>query len=210
MNRHIILIISIAAASVLAEIFLYLGFFKGINSFGKYIPYIIYLVIAVSLGGAAMHYVKLKRKELDCPTGMMVGMTIGMLSGFIFGAIIGATNGMFVGSVYGIIVGMAAGSWSMRSCGIMPIMEGMMAGLMGGIMGAMTSIMMISDNIALFMPILVGSSGIILYGMVKMISEHDSEQASLDHSIIVVSGLAIFSAVSTILMVYGPKSVIVI
>jgi hypothetical protein len=179
---------------------------------GKYWQYLVYITISVAFGGAAIWYVCHYKRAFDCTMGMMVGMTIGMLAGFVFGAIIGATNGMFIGSVYGMAVGMFVGASVVCKCGIMSVMEGLMAGFMGGLMGAMTTVMMISDNLALFMPIVIGGCSVILYGMMHMIvkeTEKKSVQFDAYDTIIFASALVILAFATTALMAFGPKSAIV-
>lgn len=192
---------------------LYLGYFRLIPNFGaKYGLYMLYTAISVTVIGVGIWHIKSYRHAFDCSMGMMVGMTVGMMVGFLLGAIIGATNGMFMGSVYGMFTGMFSGAWCARNCGIMSIMEGLMAGLMGGIMGAMTTVMMINDNLAIFMPILIGSITIILAGMTVMIfresEEHQGKIPPKDSHEIFLYVLALFvlAMFTTFLMVYGPKS----
>ena len=192
---------------------LYLGYFKSIHNFGvKYGLYSLYTSIAVTVIGIGIWHIKSYRHTFTCSMGMMVGMTIGMMSGFLLGAIIGATNGMFMGSVYGIFIGMFIGAWSACNCGIMSIMEGLMAGLMGGLMGAMTTVMMINDNLAIFIPILIGSIVIIMIGMSVMIYkesvEHRDNIPKKDkfEMFSYVSLLFILAMLTTFIMVYGPKS----
>ena len=191
---------------------LYFGYFKTVPNVGRYAPYMVYIAVSVAVIGAGVWHVKSYRHTFSCNLGMMAGMTVGMMVGFLLGAIIGATNGMFMGSVYGMFTGMFAGGWCARNCGIMSIMEGLMAGLMGGIMGAMTTVMMINDNLAIFMPILIGSITIILAGMTVMIfresEEHQGKIPPKDSHEIFLYVLALFvlAMFTTFLMVYGPKS----
>lgn len=207
------LLASLAMISVF-EVVLSLGLSRVIPGFiGKYWQYLVYITISVAFGAAAVWHVRHYRRAFDCTMGMMVGMTIGMLAGFVFGAIIGATNGMFIGSVYGMFVGMLVGALAIRKCGIMSIMEGLMAGFMGGLMGAMTTVMMISDNLALFMPIGIGGCAVILYGMVHMVAKEIEEKPESRYdvydTIIFVSVLVMLAFVTTAVMAFGPKSAIV-
>jgi LytS/YehU family sensor histidine kinase len=194
---------------------LYAGYFKTVPGVERYGLYFLYTAIAVTVIGVGLWHVKSYRHTFTCSTGMMAGMTIGMLAGFLMGAIIGATNGMFAGSVYGMFIGMFMGAWSTRSCGIMSVMEGLMAGLMGGLMGAMTTVMMISDNLAIFMPILVGSITFIMGGMNLMIyqesEEHRSTIGKRDNyeMFSYVSLLFILAMLTTFVIIYGPKSALV-
>ncbi len=195
---------------------LYYGYFKSIpNAGAKYGLYMIYTAISVAVIGIGIWHIKSYRETFSCTMGMMVGMTIGMMTGFLIGAIIGATNGFFMGTVYGMFLGMFGGAWCARNCGIMSIMEGLMAGLMGGIMGAMTTVMMLNDNLALFMPILVGSITVIMIGMSVMIYKESIEyQDKIEKK----DGYEVFSyaamlfvlaMLTTFIMVYGPKSALV-
>lgn len=200
------------ALLALAETAMYYGFFAGISGFAKYTPYLFYLVISVVFIGSATWHVKHYRHGFSCNTGMMVGMTIGMMSGFMIGAIIGATNGMFMGSVTGMLTGMAVGALCTRTCGIMPVLEGLMAGLMAGLMGAMTSVMMINENIALFMPLLIGSCIVITGGMSYMVYREGIEAVKPDifDMINYVSVMFVFTAVITFIIAWGPRSILAI
>src|SRR3989338_235507 len=145
------------ALIALAMAILYLEYFRLTPGFGaRYGLYMLYIAISAAVIGIGAWHIKSYRHTFSCSMGMMAGMTIGMMSGFLLGAIIGATNGMFMGSVYGMFTGMFIGAWITRCCGIMSVMEGLMAGLMGGIMGAMTTVMMLNDNLVLFMTLLFG------------------------------------------------------
>jgi hypothetical protein len=194
---------------------LYFGIFQTASNVSRFWPYLVYTIISVTIIGMGIWHIKIYRRTFTCSTGMMAGMTIGMLAGFLFGGIIGATNGIFMGSVFGMSVGMFTGAWCTRSCGIMSIMEGLMAGLMGGIMGAMTTMMMISDNIALFMPILVGAIGMIMGGMSVMIykesadNRKDIKRGSGYEMFTYVFLLFILAVVTSFIMVFGPKSALV-
>lgn len=201
---------------VLAEAILYRGFFAGISDFDKYWSYIVYLTISVVFIGSAVWHIKHYRHMFDCSLGMMVGMTTGMMAGFMIGAIIGATNGMFVGSVAGMIFGMGIGAWCIRTCRIMPILEGLMAGLMSGLMGAMTTVMMVSDNITFFMPLLIGSCLLITGGMSYMVYDESKDDRknikSMDKYDMInyIAVMFIITIALTFLMVLGPKSAIAI
>lgn len=205
----LIALILISAAMAM----LYFGYFNRIPGFAaRYGTYMIYTAISAAVIGIGVWHIRSYRHTFNCSMGMMAGMTIGMMVGFMLGAIIGATNGMFMGSVYGMFTGMFAGAWCARNCGIMSIMEGLMAGLMGGLMGAMTTVMMINDNLAIFMPILMGSIILIMIGMSVMIykesAEHHDSIPFHGRSEVVsyVSLLFVLAMLTTFIIVYGPRS----
>ena len=129
----------------------YATILKSLPNAVAYIPLLILTIIGAVAAVYSYQHLNCYRKTISCMNGMMIGMTMGMITGFMVGALIGATNGIFIGSTAGIIVGMALGGDIGRCCGIMGAMEGIMAGLMAGIMGAMTSIMMLRDNLILFL-----------------------------------------------------------
>jgi hypothetical protein len=143
----------------------YFTFMKDMPKSQEYVPLLLLAIggsiVTMSSYQHVIHY----RKSMSCMNGMMVGMTMGMISGFLVGAVIGATNGMFIGSVAGIAIGVAGGVNLGRCCGVMGAMEGIMAGLMAGVMGAMTSIMMINDNLMAFLYILFGICTFVLGGL---------------------------------------------
>jgi hypothetical protein len=144
-------------------------------------------------------------------SGMMVGMTIGMISGFLPGFYIGMTNGMFVGSAFGMLVGMIFGVWNGKCCGIMGAMEGIMAGFMGGLMGAMTSVMMLNDNVSIMAWIVLIVSAVIMIGLNYMVYNEMKEikgKNGDNWNIIWISG--ILMALTVLIVVYGPRSFLVI
>ncbi|MBI2675760.1 MAG: heavy metal translocating P-type ATPase [Candidatus Aenigmarchaeota archaeon] len=213
-----IAVLTFVALSAL-EIVAYYAFFVNNPAFAarNYGTYIFYLILAVTLTGSALWHLDAYRKKVTCQTGMMMGMTLGMLSGFLLGAIVGATNGMFAGSAFGMIVGMLFGVYGGRCCGIMGIMEGLMAGFMGGIMGAMTTIMLINDNMLLFFPLIFSSSAIILTGLTYMIYKdynhgmigkaNPNDLQSHSFSIFITFAFSLTMA-TTWIIVYGPRSVL--
>ncbi|MFH0885379.1 MAG: heavy-metal-associated domain-containing protein [Candidatus Micrarchaeota archaeon] len=153
------------------------------------------------------------RKGMTCSNGMMVGMTTGMASGYMIGAILGATNGMFVGSVIGTAMGITIGLTLGRYSGIMGAMEGLMAGLMAGTMGAMTSLMMLNDNLLAFLYILNGLC-LVMVGSLSYMMFREAGPASATApagNFGRFAGLSIaMSAVLVAIMLYGPRSLITI
>ncbi len=147
-------------------------------------------------------------KELHCMAGMMVGMTTGMIAGFLSGFYIAATNGMFVGSVFGMIVGIMIGVWNGRCCGVMGIMEGLMAGFMGGLMGAMTAVMLLNDHLraAAIIVFLIGATTLVgLHYLVYREMKESDCPCKEDYFLIILSNI-ILIAVTTWIMVFGPRS----
>jgi hypothetical protein len=94
--------------------------------------------------------------------GMLIGMTIGMQVGTMVGGVLGATNGFFIGSMLGILLGAFYGVVTAWCCGSAAVLHGLMGGVMGGPMGAMVVVMMLPDNIQLFMPFFTGINVLIL------------------------------------------------
>jgi len=155
----------------------------------------------------AYHHVMHYGKNMSCANGMMAGMTLGMISGFMAGALIGATNGMFIGSVGGMMIGISLGGNLGRCTGVMGAMEGIMAGIMAGIMGAMTSVMMINDNLVAFLFLLFGICTFVLGGLSYMMYR-EAGITPLAKPVGFGRFLAIsmvFSIALVVLMVYGPK-----
>ena len=209
-------IVKMSMLSILAlaaiGFFFYMTFWRGLPGIGARIPFLFYSgVSAVAITAAVAHY-NSHRFQFTCMEGMMTGMTIGMIAGFLFGAVVGATNGMFIGSVFGMAVGMIAGAYCGKCCGIMGVMEGMMAGLMGGAMGAMLTVMMIADNLLLFMPLFVISCVAILAGLTYMIyhtaGKRSEGQLMLFSDFFLICLL--LSVVTTVIVIFGPKSPVAI
>lgn len=94
--------------------------------------------------------------------GMLIGMTIGMQIGTMVGGVLGATNGFFVGSMVGMGLGAFYGVLTAWCCGSMAVLHGLMGGVMGGPMGAMVVVMMMPDNVLIFMPFFTGINVLIL------------------------------------------------
>lgn len=178
----------------------------------EYVPLLALVISGAVVTVGAYHHMDCYRKSLSCMNGMMVGMTMGMISGFMVGALIGATNGMFIGSVAGMGVGIALGVRLGSCCGIAGAMEGAMAGLMAGIMGAMTSVMMLYDNLVAFLYILFGLCAIILGGLSYMMFREagSAEPAALGarFSHFFVTS-AVLAALLSAIMIFGPKGPLV-
>ncbi len=147
-------------------------------------------------------------REMPCMSGMMVGMTSGMISGFLPGFYVASTNGMFVGGFFGVALGILIGIWNGKCCGIMGIMEGIMAGFMGGLMGAMTAFMLLNDNLKIAAIIVFIICSAVLFGLnyliYKEMQEHHGKAE--EGPLFILTLTIILIAVTTWLMVYGPKS----
>jgi len=196
------------------ELGLGLMFFQNVANFWPvYAPLLFLMAVAISASVAAVLHLSFFRTGLSCMTGMMVGMTIGMSSGFMTGALIGATNGMFVGSLAGMFVGMALGAWAGRCCGVMGVMEGLMAGLMSGTMGAMLSVMMLREPILPFLVVLFASCVAILVGLSYAVYKEAGHipQETFKVTFYDVAAVSLIVSIAiTLLMVFGPKSAVVI
>jgi cation transport ATPase len=196
------------------ELVAYLGFLKSIPLPNNFWIWVIYLNISVATLGAAIWHFLTYNEKITCMLGMMVAMTLGMQSGMMIGIIIGATNGFFIGSMVGMLLGVALGGFAGKCCGIMGVIEGMMAGLMGGTMGPMIAIMMISDNLMIFMPFYMAINVAILLGFSYMLFEEIVEgKEEVKRRKIDFSTLASFSLIVTFILIviilYGPKSALV-
>jgi len=149
-------------------------------------------------------------KKFSCMTGMMIGMTIGMMIGFLIGFYTGATNGMFYGGFFGTAVGIIFGIKNGKCCGVMGVMEGMMAGFMGGLMGAMTAVMMFNDNLKIAGVLVFLICGAILFGLNYMIYVETKREERLhwEGQFYTAVWSFILTVVTTWLMVFGPRSLI--
>ena len=179
------------------------------NFWNLYGQYMIYLILAVVISGAAIRQQRAYRSGVSCMSGMMIGMTIGMVSSMLVGIVMGATNGMFTGAVFSMLIGMGLGAWVGACCGIMGVMEGMMAGLMGGTMGPMISVMMISDHINTFLPIFfIACLGIIL-GLMYMVQKEQKNKRAVvkPYPFWSFTFLNFFVVLlGSLLMVWGPRA----
>jgi hypothetical protein len=192
-----------------------IGYAAALPSFSSlpaYMPLLVLAILTAVMTVFSYLHMSSYGKGISCNNGMMVGMTMGMISGFMVGALIGATNGMFIGSVAGMGAGIALGGNLGRCCGVMGAMEGVMAGLMAGIMGAMTSIMMLRENLVLFLYILFGACAFVLGGLSYMMYRESgaAPKESLGTGFAGFAGTcALFAIALSLMMVYGPKGVLV-
>ncbi len=189
----------------------YATIMKEVTNIAAYLPLIFLAILTTVIALFAYNHVRCHRKSMLCMNGMMAGMTMGMIIGFMVGAIIGATNGMFVGSIIGMATGIGLGLNTGRYSGIMGAMEGIMAGFMAGIMGAMTSIMLLRDNLMIFLYILFGISAVVIGGLSYMLhreegSAQKTEMQTNFLNFVVMSML--FSLLLIAIIVYGPKGVL--
>ena len=183
---------------------------KDVDDFiSKYGFYVFFVVLSYAFILPSVRQVK-AYEEFPCMSGMMIGMTIGMVSGFLLGFFVGATNGMFYGSIFGMAIGISLGIWNGKCCGIMGVMEGVMAGFMGGLMGAMTSLMMINDNLKATGIIIFLISSSILFGLNYMIYNETREikRKHKDDEMFNIVISFILTAITTWVMVFGPRSVL--
>ncbi len=184
---------------------------KNISNANAYIPLLFLAIVGSIITLFSYYHMNCYRKNISCANGMMAGMTMGMITGFMVGALIGATNGIFIGSTTGIIVGMALGGNVGRCCGVMGTMEGIMAGLMAGIMGAMTSIMMLRDNLILFLYILFGVCTFVLGGLSYLMYRESGAASKMEFKTTFRDFLttsAAFSIILALMMLYGPKGLL--
>src|SRR5512143_1167803 len=160
--------IGASAALLGSGSFLYGTMLEAFGSPLRAVSLLLFVVAAAVLTAYSFAHMSAYRRWMSCTNGMMVGMTTGMASGYMVGAILGATNGMFIGSVGGMAIGIAIGLSLGKSSGVMGAMEGIMAGLMSGTMGAMTTVMMINDNVIAFMYILTAVCAVTIGGLSYM------------------------------------------
>lgn len=192
-----------------------LAYLSGLRDFPNstvYLPFYFLAIIVSVMTSFSYFHIWCYKKRMTCSNGMMVGMTVGMISGLLVGLIIGATNGMFYGSLLGIVFGVGLGVKLGKCCGIMGALEGMMAGLMAGIMGAMTAVMLVNDNLILFLYFFFGLSAIILYGLSYMmfkeagtVKEGEFKTGFLKFFLF---SLILFAVLLSV-MLFGPKGIIV-
>jgi hypothetical protein len=182
----------------------------GFPAIGRYAIWLLYLNITIAALGTALWHFMAHRTQVSCMLGMMIGMTFGMQAGMMLGAIIGATNGFFAGAMTGMTVAVALGIITGKCCGIMGIMQGMMAGVMGGTMGPMITLMMFSDHLQLFMPFYMAINLVITAGGTYMISKELSGAEKKPASfLLLLSACIVASFALTLLVLYGPKSILV-
>ncbi len=206
---------SVFLTVILSGVMLFLDMFW-FNSSGfpaSKMPYLFYMVIAVVGNIAILWHLRAYPRITSHMDGMMIGMTAGMSTGLMLGAVIGATNGIFIGSLVGLLAGCAVGAYAGKCCGIMGLMEGVMAGIMGGTMGPMISVMMALDHLALFMPLFMLSTVLVLFGLTYMLilspGRGPARKPDWDFSsfaALCLSAVLLLSA----LIVWGPKGAAVI
>lgn len=202
-----------AAVLIVMGALSYGAFLGAFDSASIALTFIALTIASTVMSVYLLSHMETYRNGMTCSNGMMVGMTSGMASGYMIGAIVGATNGMFIGSVAGTAAGIALGLNLGRYSGIMGAMEGIMAGLMAGTMGAMTSIMMINDNLIPFLYILGGICAVTAAGLGYMMHR----EAGPAPKTAMKGGFARFAGLSIALcimmgaiMLYGPRALITI
>ena len=201
--------VSLATSFILLGILFFIKLKYIENFIPKYGFFLFFAILSYSLILPSVRHVR-AYKEFSCMSGMMIGMIIGMISGFLSGFYVGSTNGMFWGSVFGMAVGMLFGTWNGKCCGIMGTMEGIMVGFRGGLRGGMTAIMMLNDNLRAAAAIIFIISGTILFGLNYMIYKEtrEMERKHKDDEFFTISWSFILTAVTTWLMVFGPRSLL--
>ena len=179
--------------------------------FSRYGWWLLYLDLSVASIGGTVWYMASHKTDVSCMTGMMIGMTVGMQTGMMIGAVVGATNGFFVGAMVGMLTAVVAGTLTGAVCGIMGAVQGMMSGVMAGTMGAMITVMMITDNVLVFMPFYMAINVLILGGLIYLYYEDVVEGKKEPHKIHIdfptfASACVIVTTALTLIMIYGPKS----
>ena len=185
--------------------------FNNIEVGKKLWPVLLLVPFGIILNMTSLWHARLLRKNFACNTGMMIGMTIGMMSGFMLGVILGATNGMFIGSVVSMFAGMFLGAWAGKPVGVMGVLEGMMAGLMGGLMGPMLSVMLITDNLIVFLYLFFIACTAIIVGLSYLIFRESGP--IMDEKVVPSFTTMLFSALLVLILIvllamFGPKSAI--
>lgn len=201
---------AVASSAILMGLgtFSYGSLLNGFGSSATAVSLLLLVIATAVMTVFTYYHMSCYRKSMSCMHGMMVGMTIGMIGGFMTGALAGATNGIFVGSVVGMFFGIALGVALGRFCGVMGAMEGIMAGLMSGTMGAMTSVMMINDNLVTFLYILAGVCAVILGGLSYMMYREAGSAPNPEYSgdfKRFFAASALISVMLMAIMMYGPK-----
>lgn len=202
-------VIGSGALMLIASVVMFAIYPNSFQTVKPYLPLFIILVGSVLATMFSYHHIKCYWRNLSCTNGMMVGMTIGMMSGFLSGALVGATNGMFIGSVVGMGLGIVPGLALGRHSGIMGAMEAIMAGIMAGTMGAMLSVMMITDNLILFLYILFGLCTIMLGSLSYMMYREAGVTPAKEFNIRFVDFFVVAVIVTVLMMwimLYGPKN----
>jgi hypothetical protein len=200
-----------ASAAILIGLGIFSNLLKGFGSPSTAVALLLLVVATAVMTVFSYLHMSCYRKSVPCMHGMMIGMTIGMMGGFLTGVLTGATNGMFVGSVVGMLFGIALGLGLGRFSGVMGAMEGVMAGLMSGTMGAMTSVMMLNDNLMAFLYILTGVCAVIFGGLSYMMYREAGSAPNPEYSGDFKRFFAASVLICTILiaiMIYGPKGTI--
>ncbi len=195
------------AASFIVLIVLYFLLFKNIPNFlPKYGFFLFFAALSYAIILPVSKQVRAFSK-FPCMSGMMIGMTVGMVGGFLAGYYIGATNGLFIGAVFGMAVGIVLGIWLGSCCGVMGFMEGTMAGFMAGPMGAMTSVMLLNDNLKPMTVIVFFVGAFIMFSLNYMIylEAKGSEEEKHD-GVSPVWVASVLITITSLIMVYGPRS----
>jgi hypothetical protein len=193
-----------------------IGYFTFLNQIPNFLIkfgwWIFYLDVSIATIAGALWYYASYKGYVSCMASMMIGMTFGMQIGMMLGAVFGAVNGYFVGAMVGMILGSIVGVITGRSS-IMGVLQGMMSGLMGGTMGGMITIMMYTDHVLYFMPFYMILNVAILIGFIYMYHDElikdNNEVVKCKISVwTLVSLSVIIGVIFSIILIYGPKSIL--
>jgi len=191
-------------------IFLSVVYFLKLKTIQDFIPkygfYLFFSALSFALITPAIRQVR-AYKEFPCMSGMMIGMTTGMIASFLSGFYVASTNGMFIGGFFGVAIGITLGIWNGKCCGVMGSMEGIMAGFMGGLMGAMTAFMLLNDHLKIAGVLVFAISAIIMIKLNYLIftETKESERQKQEDHFFTIGLTAILMAITTWLIVYGPR-----
>lgn len=174
---------SIILLITLAEILAF-TLWKTNTTYLTQLPWIIYLIITISIIFGAVNHIRAHNTPVTSMMGMMIGMILGMQSGVMVSVILGSTNGMFMGSLFGLLFGVSVGVYAGRCCGLMGILNGAIMGAMGGTMGPMIALMMKVDHILWFMPLFTLLNVLIIWGLNFLIYEELVEKTKIERTTI--------------------------
>src|SRR3989338_4553265 len=176
-------------------IFLSVVYFLKLKTIQDFIPkygfYLFFSALSFALITPAIRQVR-AYKEFPCMSGMMIGMTTGMIASFLSGFYVASTNGMFIGGFFGVAIGITLGILNGKCCGVM---------------GAMTAFMLLNDHLKIAGVLVFAISAIIMIKLNYLIftETKESERQKQEDHFFTIGLTAILMAITTWLIVYGPR-----
>jgi heme/copper-type cytochrome/quinol oxidase subunit 2 len=125
----------------------------------------VYIAAAVVafMTSISIYLIYRKKKNLTVLPGIIISSTIAIMAGLLSGYLTGILeNNLFLPVGIGLLVGFFTGFLAGQPIGILAILSGAVSGLMSGIVGALLGAIILFDNPAILLGIILGLYAIII------------------------------------------------